>query len=383
MQTTLLNMLQCPVCKKGNVRLMAASKKQMIPVNDVPREFIMDGLLGCTQCPALFPVINHVATLLPEDMMTETEKTALRMAGPNRRTETVEYGSLPVEERHARMRAFLHQYPFYREETYPDEKSKAWIRNSVAYEVEQAILKDKYVRSASRMIRKPPKTMLDIGGGQGGTLFCFKQHFKPDCAVLLDLDDRFTPIAQLRDETINVIRADATHMPFKNKAFDLTISNGCLEHVKQWPGMLGEIRRTGFETYLSYIPNGAFPWEIGHLSAPLVTWLPKTMARRVCFFWHKLLNNRQYTYELIDHLLDITNFVPSRRFAAECKRRGIRATNMFYFYTLEASRASYHHTYGKYVRFLGDHPLVLRLFTSAAMALHMEPVVHYYLYHPE
>jgi hypothetical protein len=152
--------------------------------------------------------------------------------------------------------------------------------------------------------------------------------------------------------------------------------------VERWPELLSEIKRTGTETYLSYIPNGAFPWEIGHLSAPLVTWLPKRMARHVCYFWHKILGNKQYTYELIDHLLNITYFVPSRRVKNACKRLGIEATNMFTSYVIEASKATYHHTYGKYVQFLGRHAWLLKLFTGILTSLNMEPIVHYYLYHP-
>ncbi len=382
MQLLLLNMLHCPVCKNGEIKLKHALTKMFIPVEKKKQEFIQEGLLECSDCRFLFPVIHDIPTLLPENMMTEQEKGFIKKYDFSRKTKTLAFVPLSSEERLFKMKTFLLQYPFYREETYPDEKSKTWIRNSVDYEIHSAILKDKYVNALSHKLKKPPKTMLDIGGGQGGTLYCFKQHFKPDCAVLLDLDDRFTPIAQLRDETINVIRGDATNMPFKNKAFDLTISNGCLEHVKNWPAMLSEIKRTGMETYLSYIPNGSFPWEIGHLSAPLVTVLPKSIARWICRGWHKVLNNRQYTYELIDHLLNITFFVPSHRFAKECRTLKIEATNMFSIYTVEASKASYHHTYGRYVQFLGRHPFILKGFTGIAMAFHIEPIVHYYLYHP-
>lgn len=376
-------MLQCPLCKKGEIKLLHVSTKTFIPVEGEAQEFIQNGLLECTSCKAVFPIINHVPTLLPENRMTEKEKTFIEDYDKSQKTKILDFVPQSSETRLAKMKTFLLQFEFYREETYPDEKSKAWIRNAVDYEINSAILKDKYVNSLSHKLRKSPRTILDIGGQQGGTLYCFKQHFKPDCAVLLDLDDRFTLITQLRDETINFIRGDATDMPFKRKVFDLTISNGCLEHVQDWPAMLAEIKRTGIETYLSYIPNGSFPWEIGHLSAPLVTVLPKPLARQICHGWHKLLNNKQYTYELIDHLLNTTYFVPSRRFAKECKKLQIDATNMFSSYAIEALKAVYHHTYGKYVRFLGNHPFVLRLFTGIAMSLHIEPIVHYYLFHPE
>jgi len=383
MRLSFIPMLQCPVCRTGEIESPHATVKIRIIDGGKAGEYIQDGILECRSCGAVFPVINRIATLLPESQMTGPEKEFIAKYDRSAAPRTVDFVPPSPETRLERIRAFLLQYEFYREESYPDAKSRAWIRNSVDYEVNSAVLKDKYIASLSHRLKKSPGAVLDIGGGQGGTLACFKRHFNPACAFLLDMDDRFTPIAQLRDETINVVRGDATHMPFKSKVFDLTISNGCLEHVRNWQAMISEIRRTGVETYLSYIPNGSFPWEIGHLSAPLVPLLPKSLSRRLCRAWHVLLNNKQYTYGLIDHLLNITYFVPSRRFAKECRRLRINATNMFSWYTIEASKTSYHHTYGRVLRFLGRHPLVLRLFTGTAMALHLEPVVHYYLYHPE
>jgi uncharacterized protein YbaR (Trm112 family) len=383
MRVSFIPMLQCPVCGTGDLRSPHASVIIRIPDSGKSGEYIQDGILECVSCGAVFPVINRIATLLPASLMTAAEKEFLANYDRSRPVKTVDFTAPSPEARLEKIRSFLLQYEFYREETYPDEKSRAWIRNSVDYEVHHAVLKDKYIASLSHKLKKNPRSILDIGGGQGGTLSCFIRRFKPDCAFLIDMDDRFTPIAQLRDETVNVVRGDATRMPFKRKAFDLIISNGCLEHVFNWPAMLAEIKRTGTETYLSYIPNGSFPWEIGHLSAPLVPLLPKRMARRVCRAWHILLNNRQYTYELIDHLLAITNFVPSRSFAKECRKLKIDASNMFSWYSIEASKSTYHHTYGRYVRFLGRHPFLLKLFTGTAMALHLEPIVHYYLYHPE
>jgi uncharacterized protein YbaR (Trm112 family) len=383
MQKSLLAMLRCPLCQKGGLAVEHVSTNLFIPVKTHEEEFIKEGLLNCIHCNAVFPIINSILTVLPDGMMNDEEKRFINNYDRTRKTRTIDFVPLTQEERLARMKAFLLQFEFYREESYPDEKSKAWIRNSVNYEVNSAHLKEKYISTLSWKLKKQPRAILDIGGGQGGTLYCFKQHFNPDCTVLIDLDDRFTPIAMLRDDTINVIRTDATNMPFKSKVFDLTISNGCLEHVENWPAMLAEIKRTGTETYISYIPNGSFPWEVGHLSTPLVPVLPKSLARHVCFFWHRVLNNHQYTYELIDHLLNITFFVPSRHFARECKRLKIDATNMFSFYTIEASKATYHHTYGKYVRFLGRHPVLLKFFTVMAMSLHVEPIVHYYLFHPD
>ena len=316
-------------------------------------------------------------------MMNDAERAFLKDYDATQKTQNLKYSLPTEEERFQRMESLLMEDAFYREESYPDEKSKAWIRNQVAYEVRYAHLKEKYVKSLSHKLKNKPKRILDIGGGQGGTLHCFQRHFQPDVAILIDLDDRFAPIAKMRDERIDVIRGDGTNMPFKDNVFDLTISNGCLEHVLEWPKMIAEIQRTGTETYLSYIPNGGFPWEIGHLSAPLVTWLPKGLARHVCFLWHKILRNKQYTYELIDHLLNITYFVPSRRFEKTCRRMGIDTTNMFSQYVIEASKAAYHHTYGKYVEFLGRHSWILNLLTKMMMVLHMEPIVHYYLYHPD
>ncbi len=383
MRKIILSLLKCPVCQKGDLELKHVRTAFFIVKNKHKEECVEQGLVRCSACHARFPIIEEIPVLLPQEMMSPEEIRFLNEYDESQKTDIVEYTPPTPEQRFERMKALLEKDPFYREESYPDEKSKTWIRNEVEYELRYAHLKDKYVKSLSHKLKKQPKAILDIGGGQGGTLACFHQEFKPEVAILIDLDDRFTPIAKMRDERIDVIRGDGTNMPFKDKVFDLTISNGCLEHVREWPLMLAEIQRTGNETYLSYIPNGAFPWEIGHLSAPLVTWLPKKAARLVCFCWHKILRNKQYTFELIDHLLDYTNFVPSRRVEKECRRLGIEPSNMFTTYVMEAAKATYHHTYGRYVQFLGRHPWMLKLVTGMLTAIHIEPIVHYYLYHPD
>jgi hypothetical protein len=54
---------------------------------------------------------------------------------------------------------------------------------------------------------------------------------------------------------------------------------------------------------------------------------------------------------------------------------------MLYPYALEAMKASYHFHYGKYVKILGRFPFILKSIIMTLTTLHIEPVVHYYLYH--
>ncbi|MBN2093468.1 methyltransferase domain-containing protein [candidate division KSB1 bacterium] len=381
MKKELLNLLKCPACGHDEICIEHIYAKYFLDEQDKRTEFIKEGLLKCPKCNMIYPIIDDVPTLLRESQFIDSEKAFCQNYDKSRETVVLDYTPMTEAERLEKIKAHLLQYPFYREETYSDENSKKWIRSVVEYEVKYAHLKEKYLRTLETKLKKRPSRILDIGGGQAGAIHCLQQEFKPKFAILLDMDDRFTPIAKLRNDHIDVIRGDGTNMPFKNKSIDLTISNGCMEHVPAWQKMLAEIKRVGTETYLSYTPNGSFPWEIGHLRAPLVPIVPKPIARKVCYYWHRLLNNKHYDYNLIDHILSMTFFVPSRKFQKEIKKLGMQYQNMLYQYALEAMKASYHFHYGKYVKILGRFPFILKSVIKTVTLLHLEPVVHYYLYH--
>jgi len=46
------------------------------------------------------------------------------------------------------------------------------------------------------------------------------------------------------------VKADAQHLPFKDKSFDVALEMGCLPYIKEWVKALNEMKRVGRRVYL-------------------------------------------------------------------------------------------------------------------------------------
>jgi hypothetical protein len=87
---------------------------------------------------------------------------------------------------------------------------------------------------------------------------------------------------------IDVLHADACHLPFPDKSFDIAFSNAVIEHLYTWTNqqrMAAEIRRVACRWFVA-TPNRWFPFEF-HARLPLVSWLPAPLMHRatrvVCY----------------------------------------------------------------------------------------------------
>jgi SAM-dependent methyltransferase len=82
-------------------------------------------------------------------------------------------------------------------------------------------------------------TVLDIGCGEG--TFSHQNY-----AVGIDID-----VNRLRFCSYDSrVRADASHLPFKDKSFDVCIESACFSYVKNWKDALSEMCRVGKRCFL-------------------------------------------------------------------------------------------------------------------------------------
>lgn len=83
----------------------------------------------------------------------------------------------------------------------------------------------------------PGARVLEIGGGSGWQASLIRQW---GCEVVsLDVEGRERPPV----EFFPVREYDGTHIPFADASFDRIVSSNVLEHVRDLPALLAEMRR--------------------------------------------------------------------------------------------------------------------------------------------
>jgi ubiquinone/menaquinone biosynthesis C-methylase UbiE/uncharacterized protein YbaR (Trm112 family) len=365
-----LVLLRCPACRG---RLDCASVQARTETGEV-----RDGVLACSGCGERYPVLDWIARLVPPRLLRETERSVLRQdAGPAPQI-------VPPEEPDAdELRAAL------------DEKARAKIfhaglppgleeqaQRDYEYRARHTEEKMKFVRTAAPLLRGELNTIVDVGGGQGGTLSAFRAAYQPGHAFLVDLDPEWLEVARLRDRATEVVRGDATRLPFSDQSIDLLITTATLEHIPDWRGALREFLRVARQGLVCYGPNGSFPYDFGHVDAPFVTWLPKPAAARVAASYHRLRGTGR-TIDTVRHQLESTFYIPRAQAVRELERSGAEATNVFREFLEESVRDEYHLHGRRVLRVLRQHPRLRRAFSGVLTAIGMEPNVYIFFQAPE
>lgn len=95
--------------------------------------------------------------------------------------------------------------------------------------LEQLLLHSEFI---SRTIKEQPRNLLEVGIGRG-TFIAFLSLAGIECAGI-DSDssivEKYKAFADSLGIREDVRQADAFHMPFKDKSFDMSISQGFFEH---------------------------------------------------------------------------------------------------------------------------------------------------------
>ena len=74
--------------------------------------------------------------------------------------------------------------------------------------------------------------ILEIGCGPGALAEALHRWYPRAQITAIDRDSNFIAFAQKNIKDINFVEGDATHLPFENESFDVTISNTVQEHIE-------------------------------------------------------------------------------------------------------------------------------------------------------
>jgi hypothetical protein len=260
-------------------------------------------------------------------------------------------------------------------------KLRARAERDVEYRIEHTDQKDKFVKTAESFLTGSPGSILDLGGGQGGALTAFRKEFGAERSVLLDIDDEWVELAWLRDPETEVIRGDATQMPFRPGTFDLLFTQATLEHIEDWRTAVAEMCRVSSEGLLCYNPNGRFPYDMGHLDAPFVTWLPKGPAAHVALAYHRIRRTGR-SMQSIQSELQVTHYRPRATVARELRRLGCEVSNALGEFLRHSAEDPYHLYGGRLMRTFRERPWTRVAFTRALLLSGAEPNVYLYYRKP-
>lgn len=413
MRLTTLDILRCPEC--GGPLEVAARRA----VSSAGR--LREGLLGC-RCGTTYPVIGWVPRMFADSGLTPAERSIKeelsRGAGrtaatwPGRSGGSAAPGTTAVSSEdsggaigptssgsngdpapldvvdeqwlgggdyRARIESMVRSKILYRE---LPPKLLARAERDIEYRIEHTDRKDKFVKTAESFLTTPPRSILDLGGGQGGALTAFRKEFGADRSVLLDIDDEWVELAWLRDPETEVVRGDATRMPFREGSFDLLFTQATLEHIADWKTAVAEMCRVSEEGLLCYNPNGRFPYDMGHLDAPFVTWLPKGPAAHVARAYH-LLRRTGRSMESIRGELAVTHYRPRAAVVRELRRLGCTVENAFGEFLRHSAEDPYHLYGGRLMRTFRAQPWTRAAFVQALLLTGAEPNVYLYYRGPD
>jgi uncharacterized protein YbaR (Trm112 family) len=366
MKPETLVVLRCPVCR---------DHLQVTVVKAVTRNHrLRDGIIQCAGCKQSFPVLNWVPRLLLYQALTEDEHRALESMN----LQTNVTPCVVEEERYDAATLHQHLEEKIRTKMNPSalpDKLRARQEQDVDYRLRHNKEKEKFIRTANAYLSYAPSRILDVGGGQGGVLTAFDKYYKPEMAVLLDIDPDWVEMAWLLDPDTDVIRADATRMPLADGCMDFVFSSATLEHIEDWKSAVHEMVRVGYQGLLCYNPNSGFPYDFGHLDTPLVTWLPKRIALKVAHFYHRLRRTGR-TLDSIRTELAGTFYIHRRAVVRELTCSGAEVDNAFGEFMKQTVQESYHIRGKRIIAFFQRYPNLMVFLAKGLVMIGAEPNVY-------
>jgi ubiquinone/menaquinone biosynthesis C-methylase UbiE len=125
---------------------------------------------------------------------------------------------------------------------------------------------DKVKKRAQKLLQfvdiKENQSYLEVGCGNGGVCRYIAENY-PLNVTGVDVDLKQIQVAQENSQGVRNIRfmtADATHLPFPDKEFDIVLSFGTTHHISNWLGALREMRRVlksgGYFIYYDLVYSG-------------------------------------------------------------------------------------------------------------------------------
>jgi uncharacterized protein YbaR (Trm112 family) len=366
MRSWLLAYLKCPACPDAPVRLVRKDEAHTIRSNAASDEIVVSGVLECVACRARYPILSESPRLLAEQELTPEEREVLR--APVR---PATHGGDPVEyskEQIAAMVADRIMADYGRPAAGPALRR---AQEDIAYQRTYEENRVYQMRLLRNLIGHTPALIVDVGGGRGGNLRAALNAFDFRHGIVVDIDSKWPPLFRTGDRRLAYVRANATRLPLRSRCADLTISSFLLEHVHQWKAVVLEMRRLSDSNFVAFGPNRAFPYEIGHVNAPLAHTLPLPLGAFVACLWDRLNGNHR-SYQRLREILAGMNYITSRTYYSFCRSSGIPLVNIFPDVLQAWAEAG---GSGKRAM-LAKHPGVLRALARALAMAGLEPNVY-------
>jgi SAM-dependent methyltransferase len=229
----LLPLLRCPLCE-GPLGI-SASRQSSVDVADVHRararalgldderfaESVEEGLLLCSPCSTMFPIVKGLPVLLP--YATPLHAYFKEQSLAERSKELSKY-HFPDREAAAGERMVMESF------------SKEWLDydyDGVIWEMSYADHEQRFLQEVGPVPKgRPVAAFLEIGCGLGITTHLANKNFGCD-AVGLDLSLAALKASQhyRTNPFLHFVQASAFAIPLKTEAFDLIYSRGVLHHT--------------------------------------------------------------------------------------------------------------------------------------------------------
>ena len=323
MRLTLLDCLRCVSCEADRLEIIRRDDVRTMRRGPTEEEILVRGVLGCPACQARYPVLEEAPRLLNPDSLTPEERAVLenqQESDPTGRSVI----QISGDDRNAIVRSCILR-------DYGNPTGGPSLRRALDEVEYQRFYPERrryQMEFLGTRLGSSPRAIADIGGGSGGNLLAAEGVFSYSHAVVADLSTDWPVLYQAGDRRIAYVRADATRLPFRTRCFDLVISSFLIEHVKDWTAVLQEIGRIGSDAFVSFGPNRSFPFEIGHVDAPLAHSLPPPLDSLAVLCWGYATGNRRSMAQ-IRKILDEMNYLSSREYYRYCRQAGFRCENLF------------------------------------------------------
>jgi len=363
MHTKLISILASPCCR-ADLHLEGLE-------NHITAD-ISEGILTCTACRNEFPIIDGIPRILTG--LSETEKNTLS-AIKERGLAIRQEATSGVETRYQQIERIIR----LKDAPHPEASDylKRRFENDLEFRVHGCEMQNKYAQTLRKYYTEPTRVMIDVGAGQGGLTKCLNDHFKPEISIILDYDIEWAEIARLRNPSVEILRGDATRLPFKDRSIDLVVSQAMLEHVKDYDKAANELCRVAQKAcFIAWSPNKYSVYDFGHLDAP-VTVFSKPLARQVAKWWHGLRKTGR-SYKSIITELDETFYIPTTYVRNVMLRYG-SVHNVFTEFAMNSLMSDYTYRGAKLKKLLASAPFFARSLFSMLVLFRIEPNCYYIL----
>lgn len=321
MRESLSPIFACPECNEPIDVQNRASVFQL-----TGEQHLVEGTVAC-RSGHRFPVLDEVPRLVPRSMLNEEELGVFSRCSEGPAPKQVEPRIVEGREFEDLLRSEVEAE--YGLSDRSDSAHKARAASALSYKIDEfrGLNKAKYLAPVRRLVESAD-SILEVGSGLPGLIRCFSGAYTPETSVVADLAIQYADAFKTPNRSALLVRADVQRLPFSDARFDLILSAFMLEHVPDWRTAVLEMKRVGTTTFVAFGPNRWFPFEIGHLNAPLAGSLPKNLAAYVTFLWLRATRNPR-TLTSIRKSLGNVNHVSSSAFQSFCRVHFDRVTNLF------------------------------------------------------